>query len=185
MSEAVAPTVEQTAHAALNDPEQKSIEAMAIVKRNMLWSAGAGLLPVPGIELVAITAVELKLIRDLAHHYSIPFSHDAAKSAIISLVGSLGSLTFGKVLATSSLRLIPVIGSAIAFTSLSAVSAGVTYAIGKVFIAHFETGGTLLDFQPAKVREFFRQQYDKGLKEAASLAKRPAAEEAPVAAPAA
>jgi hypothetical protein len=37
-----------------------------------------------------------------------------------------------------------------------------TYAIGKVFIQHFEAGGTLLDFEPAKVREHFRQQFEKG-----------------------
>ena len=37
-----------------------------------------------------------------------------------------------------------------------------TYAIGKVFIQHFESGGTFLDFEPAKVRAYFSQQFDKG-----------------------
>ena len=79
-------------------------------------------------------------------------------------------MTIGKALAFSTLRFIPVIGPVIAATSLPAVSAAVTYAIGKVFISHFETGGTLLDFDPVAVREYFRAEFAKGLKEAAKPA---------------
>lgn len=141
--------------------EAKMAGAMEIVKRNMIWSAGAGLLPIPWIELVAITSIEVKLIKDLSDYYSMTFRKDLAKTAVASLIGSLGSLTLGKILAGSSLRLIPVIGHLVAAASLSAVAASITYAIGKVFISHFETGGTLLDFDPVKVREYFRTEFTK------------------------
>jgi hypothetical protein len=38
------------------------------------------------------------------------------------------------------------------------LSAGATYAIGKAFIQHFESGGTLLDFNPPDYREFVKAQ---------------------------
>jgi hypothetical protein len=41
------------------------------------------------------------------------------------------------------------------------LSAGATYAIGKAFIQHFQSGGTLLDFNPPDYREFVRSQKEK------------------------
>ena len=38
------------------------------------------------------------------------------------------------------------------------LSAGATYAIGKAFIQHFASGGTLLDFNPPDYREFIKAQ---------------------------
>ena len=44
-----------------------------------------------------------------------------------------------------------------------------TYAVGKVFVQHFEMGGTLLDFDPTKTKEFFAREYKEGQKVAADL----------------
>ena len=38
------------------------------------------------------------------------------------------------------------------------LSAGASFAIGKAFIQHFESGGTLLDFNPPDYREFVKAQ---------------------------
>jgi hypothetical protein len=42
-----------------------------------------------------------------------------------------------------------------------AISGGMTYAIGKVFVQHFESGGTLLDFQPEKMRKYYLDYFRK------------------------
>jgi uncharacterized protein (DUF697 family) len=144
--------------------------AMGIVKRNMLWSAGAGVIPVPLLELAAITAVEVKLIKELAEHYGRTFRQDLAKSAVVALVGGLGSVTLGKMVALSSLRAIPFLGHAVAMAAVPGMAAAITYGIGKVFIAHFESGGTLLDFDAAKMRDYFRSEFAAGVKETASAA---------------
>lgn len=139
-------------------------KASEIVKRNMLWAAGAGVLPVPMLEFVAITAVELKLVKELADLYEASYRKDLAKAAVLSLIGSLGSVTLGKMLAMSSMRAIPVFGHAMAVASVPALSAAITYAVGKVFVAHFEVGGSLLDFDSAKVRDYFRSEFANGIK---------------------
>lgn len=144
--------------------EARFAKASEMVKRNMLWAAGAGVLPVPMLELVAITAVELKLVKELADLYGADYRKDLAKAAVLSLIGSLGSITLGKMIAMSSLRAIPVFGHAVAVASVPALSAAITYAIGKVFVAHFEAGGSLLDFDSAKVREYFRSEFANGIK---------------------
>jgi uncharacterized protein (DUF697 family) len=143
----------------------RAVAAMEIVKKNVVWSVAAGLLPMPLLELAAITGVQLKLIKELADYYGQAYRKDLAKSAVVSLLGGLGSVAGGNLIASGSMRLIPVIGPLIAVASLSAVSAAVTYAVGKIFISHFETGGTLLDFDPEKVREFFREEFQAGMKD--------------------
>jgi uncharacterized protein (DUF697 family) len=154
-----------------NDEVQSRVaRAMDVVRRNMLWSAGAGVLPMPLLELAAITAVEVKLVKELADHYGTPFRKDIAKTAVVSLIGSLGSVTIGKMIALSGLRAIPVLGQVIAIAAVPGIAAAVTYAIGRVFISHFEAGGTLLDFDPAEMRDYFRAEFANGLKEAAANA---------------
>jgi uncharacterized protein (DUF697 family) len=141
-----------------------------IIQRNMLWSAGAGLIPIPLAEAAAITAVQLKLIKELTDLYETPFRQDLAKSAVMSLIGGLGSVAIGKFFAATSLRFIPVVGLPFAVASVPVTASGVTYAIGKVFAAHFETGGTLLNFDAQKMREHFRTEFEAGVKEAKDLA---------------
>ncbi len=158
----------------VTDTEEKTMETasdvpMSIVKRNMIWSGGVGFLPIPMVEFVAITGVQVKLIKELSDHYDVPFRKDLAKKIVISLLGGLGSVTLGQALAFSSLRAIPFVGPVIAATSLPAMSAGAAYAIGKVFIAHYEAGGTLLSFNPDEMRDYFKSMYDTGVKKAGNL----------------
>ena len=44
-----------------------------------------------------------------------------------------------------------------------------TWALGKVFIQHFESGGTFLDFDPEEVKEYFKAQFEEGREVAATL----------------
>jgi uncharacterized protein (DUF697 family) len=148
------------------DTGLRAAQAMEIVKRNMLWSGAAGVVPVPMLELVAITGIEIKLVKELADLYGVSFRKDLAKTAVLSLVGSLGSVALGKMIALSSMRAIPLLGPLVAAVSVPGVAAGVTYAIGRVFVSHFESGGTLLNFDPAQMRDFFRSEFASGVKQA-------------------
>jgi len=56
------------------------------------------------------------------------------------------------------LKFVPVVGTLTAAFVMPALSAGATYAIGKAFIQHFASGGTLLDFNPPDYREFVKAQ---------------------------
>ena len=59
------------------------------------------------------------------------------------------------------MKALPGVGTAIGALSMPVFSAGVTYVIGKVFIKHFASGGTLLDFNPPDYREFIKAQQAK------------------------
>ena len=52
-------------------------------------------------------------------------------------------------------------GTAIGALTMPVFSAAATYIIGKVFIQHFASGGTLLDFNPPDYREFIKAQKER------------------------
>ena len=63
--------------------------------------------------------------------------------------------------ATSLLKAVPFFGTIVGGFVMPVLSAGATYAIGKAFIQHFASGGTLLDFNPPDYREFVKAQKEK------------------------
>ena len=133
----------------------KDVAAQEIVKKYALYAAGAGLIPFPVVDFAAITALEVKMLSDLGSLYSIPFSQDKVRPIVASLIGGYTSTKMGYGMGASAMKSIPILGSALGMIAVPAFGAGLTYAIGKVFIQHFASGGTFLDFDPDKVRAHF------------------------------
>ncbi len=133
-----------------------------LVKKWMWWTMGAGLIPVPFVDLAAVSGVQLKMLSDLSELYGIKFSENKGKSIISALLGSIvpNSLAGGSV--GCILKMIPFFGTVLGGVSMSLFSGAATYAIGKVFIQHFESGGTFLDFDPVKVRDYFNSKFEEG-----------------------
>ena len=122
---------------------------------------GFGLIPVPAIDFAAISLTQVKMVPSLAKHYDVPFSKDIGKTVIVSLVGGVLPAPMGMAFASLT-KAIPVIGPLFGATSVSLFAGASTYALSRVFIKHFEAGGTLLNFDPEAVREYFSEQFKKG-----------------------
>jgi uncharacterized protein (DUF697 family) len=141
-------------------PERRDETATKLVERFVLWSGAAGLIPVPFVDVVTVAGLQLQMLRRLSEIYGVPFSVNRGKSILASLMGTMIPATSSMGLGTLA-KSVPVIGSAVGALTMSGVSAGATYAIGKVFIRHFTSGGTLLDFEPPDYREFIKSERDK------------------------
>jgi uncharacterized protein (DUF697 family) len=130
--------------------------------------------------VAAVGGVQLQMLRRLSEIYDVPFTENRGKSIIASLAGSLipaSTATTTAMGVGSLMKGLPGIGTAIGALSMPVFSAGATYVIGKVFIQHFASGGTLLDFNPPDYREFIKTQKEKlGIRSAAVP---PAAQSAP------
>ena len=140
----------------------KRAEADKIVRRYMMWSAGTALIPLPVVDMIAVTAIELALLKKLSDNYDIRFSAQRGKALIASLIGGLHAGLF----TGSFLKMVPVIGIGGAVIPIAALAGALTYAVGKVFIRHFEAGGTLLDFDPSKLEKYFEKKFKQGRQEA-------------------
>jgi len=138
-------------------PEQRKEFATKLVDRFAVWSGVAGFIPMPIVDVLAIGGLQIQMLRRLSQIYGVPFSENSGKALIASLAGTMIPTSSG-IGAASTMKFVPVLGTITAGFVLPALSAGATYAIGKAFIQHFETGGTLLDFNVPDYREFVRKQ---------------------------
>lgn len=135
-------------------------QAMALVNSYVPWSAGAGLLPLPMVDMVALTAVQLRMLAKLSAMYNVPFMENGVKSIVSSLLGTVISNNLGVTLG-SLVRIIPLVGPVIGIAAVPGLYCAATYAVGRVFVTHFEAGGTFLDFDPQKTRAYFVAEFEK------------------------
>ena len=143
--------------------DERDAAAQPIVEKHVWYAAGAGLIPVPLVYMAAITAINLNMIKALSTHFGVEFTEDRGKAIVGALAGGASTgLLARNPTTTAMLRAIPLVGQTIASLSMSVFGAGLTYAVGQVFIQHYATGGTMLDFDTAKARTFFADQYEKG-----------------------
>lgn len=143
--------------------------AERIIRENVLWAAGGGLIPVPLVDMLAITLVEVKMLRELAGVYNLPFREAQVKSVLVSLGTGIGAPALGAAIGASVVKFIPVAGHFVGLIATPGLAAAFTYAVGKVFLQHFASGGTFLDFDPKTVREYFAKQFEEGKLVAAKL----------------
>ncbi len=150
--------------------EAPTEEAKKLVNRYMWYSGGVGLIPVPLVDFVGVTALQIKLVHDLADMYNLPFNKEIARSIVATLLAgtTTGALASGT---AHFLRSVPVIGGILGFSTIGAYSLATTYAIGHIFIQHFEAGGTLLTFKPEAMKSYFDELYTSGREVANSMMK--------------
>jgi uncharacterized protein (DUF697 family) len=139
-------------------------KADTIIKNHMIWSMGAGLIPVPIADFFAVSAIQLDMVRQIAKLYDLDFTETAGKASITALTGS-GLARMG----ARAVKFIPGVGTVLGGITMSILSGASTYATGQVFIKHFETGGTFLDFDPARLKKYYNEQFEKGKKMAKDL----------------
>ena len=145
-------------------PEDRKQEASTIVRSYLGWSAGVSLIPIPWIDLGAVSLVQMKMVADLAGIYDVPFSKNLVKTAIGSLLGSAAPFAGTRYL-SSYIKSVPVVGSVLGAFTAPAFTIASTYAVGKVFIRHFESGGTTLNFNTDAMRGFFKKEFEAGAEE--------------------
>jgi uncharacterized protein (DUF697 family) len=158
-SASASPDKEEATAAASSAPETESRDEAAskLVDRFAIWSGVAGLVPIPVVDLLCVGGLQVQMLRRLSHIYDVEFSENRGKAVIAALAGTMIPATSGMG-AASALKAVPFLGMLASGFVMPALSAGATYAIGKAFIQHFESGGTLLDFNPPDYREFVKAQ---------------------------
>jgi uncharacterized protein (DUF697 family) len=111
--------------------------ARRIVDRHRLYAAFGGLSPLPVLNIAGVTAMIVRMVKQLSELYGVPFERDRTRSAVIGLIGGAVPTGFGAATASTLGFFVP--SSGLVGLAVSAVSAGtLTHGIGSVFIEHFE-----------------------------------------------
>lgn len=132
------------------------------IRNYMIGSMAAGLIPAPVLDLAAVTGIQLKMIHSIARKYEIPFSEEWGKATIGSLINGLGVFPVAVGVFGSLVKIIPIVGTITGALSFPLMAGATTWAIGKVYVQHFEAGGNMLNFNPEKMKAYFKQAYEEG-----------------------
>ena len=111
--------------------------ARRIVDRHKNYAAMGGLVPLPAANIASVTAVNLRMVKQLSELYGVPFQRDRTRSLIIALIA--GAVPTGAGLAASSTLMWIVPGGLVWGLGAAALTAGaLTRGIGLVFVESFE-----------------------------------------------
>ena len=112
--------------------------ARRIVERHKTYAAIGGLSPLPILNVAGVTAIIMRMVKQLSGLYEVPFERDRTRSLIVSLIG--GAVPTGIGTATASTLAFVLPGHALVGLGVSAIAAGaLTRGIGLVFLDHFES----------------------------------------------
>ena len=150
----------------MTERQQKALET---VKRYMWGSMGAGLIPGPFLDLIAVSGVQVKMLAEVSKIYDVPFQKNRGKAIVGSLLGFSLEHSMACGVLGIFLKSIPVVGVLAGGPAMAVFSGASAWALGSVFIRHFESGGTFLDFDPDKAKQYYRTQFEEGRKMATTM----------------
>ena len=148
---------------------ERSKRADRIIHTHTLWGMGAGLIPVPMFDILAVSAIQIDMLKQLAEAYDSDFTENLGKTFVTALTGG----TFARV-GASLIKAVPGVGTLVGGASMSVLSGASTYAIGQVAKRHYETGGNLVDIDLNSARKRYDEALERGKRVVGDLKEREA-----------
>lgn len=135
-----------------------------IIQEHVIWSIAAGLVPLPIVDIVAVTAIQLDMLKQLALIHDVRFSESEGKAWVTALAGNMAAR-----IGANALKLIPGIGAFVGGASMAVLSGASTYAIGQVATRHFARGGTFSNIDLDAAKRAYEEELERGKRVASSL----------------
>ena len=129
----------------------------AILKQHVFISMGVGLIPIPILDIAAVTIVQLDLIRDLSLLYRVDYSARSGKTFLTAIGGSVGAR-----LGASMIKIIPGVSTILGGISMSIMSGAATYAIGALAIESFKQGESIDNWQKEDIANKYDEFFELG-----------------------
>ena len=137
--------------------------AERITEKYRRWSFVAGVVPVPVADVAAVSGVNLKMLSDLSDHYGVEFSESRGKKIVGALLGGVVPTVFAAGYVGSALKAVAGVGTVLGAFTMPVFASAATTGLGRIFIRHFEGGGTLEDFEPEELAASVENAVDKAV----------------------
>lgn len=137
------------------------------IDSHVLWAMGAGAIPLPILDVAAVTAIQLNMFKELCMIYDVDYNESFGKNLISSIAGA----SLAKI-GASFIKAIPGVGSLLGGVPMVVLSGASTYAIGQVFKQHLEIGGMISTFSFENAQKIYNDAYERGMSYVEELRKR-------------
>ena len=138
--------------------EIKNSEARTIIKSWAQWSALGGMVPAPFVDALLVSAAQVKMIHALCKCYGVPFEKKVAVAVASGLAGGALTSTAAHFLGRSAIKSVPYVGAVFSIAVEPTLSYASSYAIGMTFVKHFESNGTLSNFNARDMKDYCSEQ---------------------------
>ena len=128
-----------------------------LIKRYCYWSFSISLIPVPIVDLAAMVTIQVKMIQEISKLHKIPLSDEKAKKTVAVLIANVSSSSF-----MGLAKLAPGIGYLVVTIPLATINVTNTYAVGKIFAHHFESGHTIDSLGSGRQKAFLQSTLADG-----------------------
>lgn len=145
-------------------------DAQLCVRNHVIAAMALGTVPVPVVDIAGVLAVSVRMVSGLSDVYGVDFSRELARAALVSLIPAAMPVALAGA-GGSLLKVVPGLGTLVSTAGVSLLSGAVVYALGQVFIRHYEAGGTLADIDLADARRRFVGYIAQGRRVAAETAR--------------
>lgn len=132
--------------------------AAEIISTAAKWSAGAGLIPIPLLDVAALGVIQVRMVRDIGKLYNQSFRDTPIKGTVTVLLGTLLP-TAGTSIVASGIKAMPGVGTLLGIAAFPALGSAATYAMGRVIVRHFEQGGTAAEFTADRVKADLHNEF--------------------------
>jgi len=137
--------------------KSNATKADEIIDKYILWSMGAGAIPLPLLDIAALTTVQLNMLKELSDLYGKEYSETFGRTLISSLAGS----TLTKI-AASLIKFIPGVGSMLGAVPMVVLSGASTYAMGQVFKKQLQVDGVTSMFSYDYAKKVYDDAFETG-----------------------
>jgi uncharacterized protein (DUF697 family) len=148
------------------EAEPRGPRADSIIRKYVLFSSGAGLIPIPLADVAAVTGVQVAMLRDLTKLYGSELSERMLENFVTALTGGMLAR-----IGASAVKAIPGIGTFLGGASMSIMSGASTYAVGRVAKNHLEKTGSLANVDMNAAKREYSSAYESGKDYVANLDK--------------
>ena len=146
---------------ATNSPQGKEQEADAIIRRYALYGTAAGLIPSFGLDVAALTAIQVKMIRELANLYEYDVNDQMIRMSITTGITALGGRLLTGI-ATSITKAFSPLKFLIGGATQAALSGFTTAEIGKIYQARMSSGENPADITVSEIVNHIVSQVQEG-----------------------
>ncbi len=126
--------------------------AKAIIRKHTLGSTAVGFFPFGIGTSVVCGGLQVSMIRQLCRCYNVKFSKNAAVTAVSVALGVFASAEIVHLAGRIAMMFIPAWARVLRLVSSVAASNSTTFLLGRIFVYHFEMGGSLFDLDAEKTR---------------------------------
>lgn len=150
-----------TKELATNNLEAKRAEAEKIISRYALLGTASGLIPIIGVDVLASTAIQTKMIRDLAEVYEYDVDDQLIRMALTTGITALGGRVITQIAGSLAQTFTPI-KMFVNGATQAAVSGFLTLEMGRIYQSKMELGENPADIGVMEIVNHIVAQVQEG-----------------------